>query len=496
MLSSRKTASSRKADLTLPLHAKQGRAFQSIATEILYGGAAGGGKSHLFRVAAIVWCLLIPGLQVYIFRRLSPDLWKNHMEGPGGFPELLAPLVNHRHAKINESKGQIRFRNGSVIHLCHCQYEKNVTSYQGAEIHVLIIDELTQWTASMYRYLRGRVRLGGLKIPAAFHGIFPRILSGANPGGIGHNWVKAGFIDLAPPLALTRMSTKEGGMLRQYVPARLEDNPTMAANDPSYEARLEGLGNAALVRAMRAGDWNIVAGGAFDDIWTPEGVSRIVVPRFRLPPGWRHDRSHDWGSTKPFANLWFGESDGTEAVFPDGRKFCPPKGSLIVAHEWYGCKADEPNVGIKMPAKDVGARIIAIEKELLAAKWFGRMPSPGPADNAIRNVSDEGTPNIEDELAKGGAKWTTSDKAPGSRRVGLELVRGRLLEAAKPLPEGPGLYVMEHCRGAIARWPVLPRDPNDSDDVDSNAEDHDYDALRYRVLASKPPKATVTALRI
>jgi hypothetical protein len=471
---------SRKADLVLPLHAKQGRAFQSKATEILYGGAAGGGKSHLFRVAAIAWCLLIPGLQVYIFRRLSPDLWKNHMEGPGGFPELLAPLVNKRQAKINESKGQIRFPNGSVIHLCHCQYEKNVTSYQGAEIHVLIIDELTQWTSSMYRYLRGRVRLGGLKVPEQFKGLFPRVLAGANPGGIGHNWVKAGWIDLAAALLITRMPKKEGGMLRQFVPALLEDNPTMAANDPDYESRLEGLGNAALVRAMRKGDWNIVAGGAFDDVWT----SRIIVPRFQIPSTWRIDRSHDWGSSKPFANLWFGESDGTEAALPDGRKFCPPRGSLVVAHEWYGAKA--PNEGLRLAARDVGKGIIEREQQLVLEKWFPRMASPGPADNAIRNVADPGTPTIEQQLASGGATWTESDKAPGTRRIGLELVRGRIAEGAKPVPEAPALYIMDHCRGCISRWPVLPRDPKDSEDVDSNAEDHDYDALRYRVLAAKP----------
>ncbi|MDI3341607.1 MAG: terminase family protein, partial [Sphaerobacter sp.] len=220
------------------LHPKQRVAFESTATEILYGGAAGGGKSHLMRLAAITWCQWVPGLQVYLFRREFPDLFKNHMEGPGSFPALLGPLLAAGEARIVWGKNQIRFRNGSVIHLCHCQYPKDVYGYQGAEIHVLMIDELTQWTREMYTFLRSRVRLGGLRVPPWLRHLFPRILCGANPGGRGHNWVKADFIDIAAPLAITPMPKSEGGMLRQYIPARLEDNPSLLANDPDYESRL------------------------------------------------------------------------------------------------------------------------------------------------------------------------------------------------------------------------------------------------------------------
>lgn len=470
----------------LRLHPRQGRAYLSRATEILYGGAAGGGKSHLFRVAAISWCLQIPGLQVYLFRREFPDLWKNHMTGAGSFPELLAPLVNCGAAKINTNDKVIRFPQvRSAIHLCHCQYEKDVYGYQGAEIHVLIIDELTQWLEPMYRYLRGRVRLGGLEIPDRLKGAFPRVLNGANPGGIGHNWVKKGFIDIAPAGELTQMPKDEGGMLRQFIPALLEDNPTLLENDPDYEDRLEGLGSVALVKAMRRGDWNIVAGGAFDDVWT----DRVVVPRFKVPSSWAVDRSHDWGSAKPFANLWFAEADGTEATLPDGRKFCPPRGSLVVAHEWYGSNG-RPNEGLKMGARQVAKGIKEREAELVKAGWFASTPRPGPADNSIRDVADPAMPSIEKEMAAEGVRWHESDKSPGSRKNGLELIRSRLKEAGKGRPEAPALYVMEHCRGLISRLPTLPRDAKNPDDVDSKAEDHDYDALRYRVL--KQTRATTT----
>ncbi|HBA32968.1 MAG TPA: terminase, partial [Gammaproteobacteria bacterium] len=319
--------------MQLDLHPRQGDAYLTDATELLYGGAAGGGKSHLFRVASIAWCYDIPGLQVYLFRREFPDLYKNHVEGPSGYPAMLARYIEAGKVRPNWSKNQIGFWNGSKIHLCHCKNEKDVYGYQGAEIHVLMIDELTQWLATMYRYLRGRVRLGGLNIPKHYQDLFPRILNGANPGGIGHNWVKADFIDIGPPESKHRMPKKEGGMLRQYIPAKLEDNPTLVENDPDYEYRLEGLGSAELVRAMRMGDWDIVAGGMFDDVWNRD---KHVIDPFPIPSSWRIDRSFDWGSSKPFSVGWWAESDGSPVIWPDQTETHYPRGTLFRIAEWYG----------------------------------------------------------------------------------------------------------------------------------------------------------------
>lgn len=437
------------------------------------------------RVAAIAWCCDIPGLQVYLFRRTYPELVRNHLEGPGSFYALLGTMILEKKARIVDN--EIRFWNGSKIHLCHCQHPKDVYGYQGAEIHVLIIDELTQWLMPMYKFLRGRLRLGGLVLPEKYRGQFPRVLAGANPGGIGHNWVKAGWIDIAKPRELTRMPAKEAGMLRQFIPSLLEDNPTMRVNDPDYESRLEGLGDPALVKAMRFGIWNIISGGAFDDVWD----ERIIVPRFAIPSSWRVDRSMDWGSSHPFSILWHGQCDGTEALLPDGRKFCPPRGSIIVSHEWYGTAEIGSNQGLKMPAPEVAKGILAIEADLMTGKWVAAKPLKGPADNQIRDVRQPGTPTIEKEFQDNGVYWAESDKASGTRKIGLELIRTRIAEAKKLQPEKPGLYFMDHCRGITSRLPVLPRDIKNPDDVDTNAEDHDYDSLRYRVLASRPPAMNI-----
>jgi hypothetical protein len=428
------------------------------------------------RVAAIAWCYAIPNLQVYLFRRLSDDLQKNHMEGETGFPTMLAGWIETKYVKINYAPTVITFSNGSKIHLCHCQYEKDVTKYQGAEIHVLLVDELTHFSDSIYRFLRGRCRVGGLTIPDKYKGAFPRIICGSNPGGTGHNWVKASFIDNAPPFEIKMMEKKDGGMTRQFIPALLADNPTMTENDPDYVDRLEGLGNQALIKAMRDGDWNIVSGGAFDDVWS----SKVIVPRFKVPPTWRLDRSFDWGSSHPFAVAWWAVADGTEAIV-GGHKWCPPRGSIIMIGEWYG--ASGVNIGLKMSARDVASGIVEREKSMRASGYIVSTINAGPADNQIDNVTESGTPTIASEMRSMGVAWTASDKSSGTRKIGLELMRQGIKEAAKTHPEFPGIWFMDHCRNAIAQIPILPRDERNTEDVDTKAEDHLYDAIRYRVLA-------------
>lgn len=461
---------SRSAELDLHLHPKQGEALNTEATEILYGGAAGGGKSHLMRVAAIIWCSMIGGLQVYLFRRIRDDLVKNHMEGPKGFRAMLAPWTQAGLVTIVED--EIRFWNGSKIYLCHCKDEKDIYKYQGAEIHVLLIDELTHFTESMYRFLRNRVRMVGVVVPEMFKGKFPRILCGANPGNKGHLFVKATFVDGAEPMALRRMGPSEGGMLRQYIPARLEDNPSMAEDDPGYEGRLEGLGSAQLVKAMRHGDWDVIE-GAFFDCW--DG-SRHVLRPFEVPETWGRFWSGDWGSAKPFSfGLWAVVSDR----YRTDSGVWLPRGALVRIKEWYGCVPGQPNTGLKMPAEKVG--------EGLWDRSRGHQVRGCVLDPAA--FASDGGPSIAERLRAGvkSAGGMLGFRPADNKRVaqrgamgGWDQMRARLIgdEDGNPM-----VACFSTCVDSIRTIPALQHDSTRPEDLDSDGEDHCADDWRYGLMS-------------
>jgi len=448
--------------LDLNLHTKQGEAFNTPATELLYGGAAGGGKSHLMRVAAVVWAAAIPGLQVYLFRRMHDDLIKNHMEGPKGFRAMLAPWVQAGFATIVQD--EIRFWNGSKIYLCHCHDEKDRFKYLGAEIHVLLIDELTTFTEVIYRFLRGRVRAVGLdKMPGEYKGRFPRILCSSNPGSIGHHWVKAAFIDNARPFELRRMDDDEGGMLRQYIPARLDDNPSMQQDDPSYRSKLRGLGSAALVKAMEEGDWNVVA-GAFFDCWATD---RHVIDPFAIPNHWTRFTSFDWGSARPFSVGWWAVSDGSNI---GQRQY--PAGALIRYREWYG--ASGADVGLTLTAEQVADGIRQRER----VERYGEYE---PINYRVADPSCwkvDGGPSIAERMAKRGVNMRPADNG---RVNGWDQVRSRLLGDDIGLDGGfiPMLYVFSTCTAFIRTVPALQHDEDKPEDIDTDSEDHVGDETRY-----------------
>ena len=451
--------------MDLHLFPKQGVALQSPATEILYGGAAGGGKSHLMRVAAIVWCSCIPGLQVYLFRRIRDDLVKNHMEGPKGFRALLAEWEVGGLVKIVED--EIRFWNGSKIYLCHCKDEKDVYKYQGAEIHVLLIDELTHFTQSMYRFLRNRVRMVGIVLPQQYAGSFPRILAGANPGNIGHLWVKATFVDGVVDAEIRQMPANEGGMKRQFIRARLEDNPAMAMDDPGYEQRLEGLGSEALVNAMRWGDWDVIDGAYFDCWWPWKQAGGIVDP-FTVPDHWVRFRSFDWGSARPFSVGWWAVASETVKA----SDVIIPRGAMVRYREWYGFK--EPNVGLKMPVEKVA-------KGILQRSPKQEVVSYTVADPSIFN--EDGGPSKFERMNGAGLKGIRPGDNKRTARQGASGGWDQMRARFEGEDGRPMIYCFKTCTDSIRTIPSLQHDDVTPEDLDSDGEDHAADEWRYACMS-------------
>lgn len=470
----------------LSLQPKQTYALRSPATEILYGGAAGGGKSHLMRVLAALLCYLIPGIQVYLFRRISEDLTKNHMEGPQGFRAMLAPWVEAGACSIIED--EIKFRNGAKIYLCHCKDEDHRFKYQGAEIHVLLVDELTHFTEVIYRFLRSRVRAIGLSIPADARAQFaqmginiaeklPLILCGSNPGNIGHAWVRRTFIQEVPALKVWRTPDSEGAMLRQFIPARLSDNQRLQDDDPTYLQRLRGLGSEALVRAMEHGDWDVIE-GAFFDCWDS---SRHIIQPVDLPDHWLRFRSCDWGSAKPFSVGWWAVvGDTLHARNEVGDEVIVPRGGIVRYREWYGVKREKgityEDVGLKLTAEEFGAGIAKREQ--------GERIEYGVIDPST--FAENGGPSLAERIHVGSGRkvfWRPADNTRVPQRGamgGWDQLRARLLGDADG---NPMLVAFDHCVDLRRTLPVLQHDPDRMEDLDTAMEDHVADEVRYACMS-------------
>tara|TARA_R110000851_G_scaffold266892_1_gene419367 strand:+ start:949 stop:2502 length:1554 start_codon:yes stop_codon:yes gene_type:complete len=388
-------------------------------------------------------------------------------------------------------------------------------NYHGQEFPFVGHNELTkradsEFYESMFSCMRSSFR--PIDYPKPDGSLLPPIplecFSTTNPFGVGHSWVKRRFIDPAPRGQVVRTSTivvnpqtdkeEEVVLTRVAIHGSWRENKYL---DPQYIAFLMAIKDPNKKAAWVDGSWAITSGGRFDHLWR-EHVH--VVKPFDIPSCWHVDRSHDWGESKPFSNLWFAESDGTEVKTPNGVK-CYPRGTIFCIGEFYGCEVDENNTGLKMSATNVAKLVSDIDKALMDKDHEIKNPKgeinlvpgivkgrvrAGPADNAINNNDDEQI-SIADKMAKQGVKWTASDKSPGSRINGAALLCEYLesaLEGADSqsgMPERPALYFFDNVRGIISRFPILSRDGKKPDDIDTDQEDHDYDALRYRVAKKK-----------
>ena len=282
--------------LSLSVTEKQKKFIDATASEVLFGGAAGGGKSFGQMVDALLFAIKYPRSRQLILRRTFSELDKSLIR----VALSLYPREIYTH---NSSSHTGKFKNGSCIDFGYCATENDVYQYQSAEYDVIRFDELTHFTEAQYVYLISRVR-GANSYPK-------QIKSTTNPGGVGHSWVKRRFVDPCAPNAVFLGSD---GMQRIFIPSFLDDNRFLTESDPDYKTRLLALPERER-RALLLGDWNIFEGQYFSEFSTE---LHVIAP-FEIPNHWRKYRTLDYGLDR-LACLWI-------AVAPDGvayvyREYC------------------------------------------------------------------------------------------------------------------------------------------------------------------------------
>lgn len=430
---------------------RQSLAHHTYVDELLYGGAAGGGKSEWIRAENIRFLLAVPGARAIIFRRSFPDLRRAMIPA-------LAERIPRDLARYNKSDHTWTFRNGSVLELAYLLSDTDVANYQGAEYQLCSFDELTQFTEYQYRYLLSRLRMAGhVREVMEAQGKRPRMLATANPGGVGHGWVKARFIDPAPPG--TPFQVRDGDRIsgaRCFIPARVDDNPYI---DAAYLERLDQL-DPDTRRALRDGDWDAYAGQRFTGwrhdthVITPEQAAALMPTE-----GGKRAIGVDYGMDAPFSAHWLWQ--GPDNLIVVYRELYAPN---LTPAEQAKAIADAERPGERAP----GRRIPVV---LDPSTW---------ARNAHNKTKAAGGPP-PGSIAYEYAKVFGSDlvKANNDRIAGVALVADRLRVRGDGRPR---LLVVDTCRNLIRTLPALPRDTRNPEDVDSKAEDHAYDSLRYGLM--------------
>lgn len=413
-----------------------------------------------------------------LFRKTYPQLADVIAKTKKWFP-LIFP-----DARFNEGKTTWTWPDGETLKLAYGAKEDDYWNYHGHQYPWIGFEELTTWAdPGFYKKMMSCNRSPIRKIPRKFRAT-------TNPYGPGHNWVKLRFrLPLAPGQVMGNViweRDSDGKLLppRAAIHGYLDENRILMTADPQYKARIRAAArNKAELEAWLHGSWDIIAGGMFDDIWNPQ---IHVVPNIEIPSSWRIDRSFDWGSSKPFSVGWWAESDGSDLRLPNGRLCSTVRGDLFRIAEWYGWTG-EPNEGVRMLAVDITKGII--EREI---RWgIHDRVSPGPADSSIFAVEngmsiavDMQKPVLVNNRKLNGIRWLPADKRAGSRKTGWELMRKYMAGAIRNgLPrEHPGLFICQRCEQFRRTVPVLPRDlDKDPDDVDTDAEDHVADEVRYRI---------------
>lgn len=405
--------------MTLEITKRQRAFLAATETEVLFGGAAGGGKSYGQLIDAFLFALRYPGSRQLLLRRTYPELERSLIRTARGlYPRSVFTYLTSEHSG--------RFKNGSILDFGHLATEGDVYQYQSVEYDVVRFDELTHFTEFQYLYLISRVR--------GANGFPKQIKSSTNPGGIGHSWVKERFIDPAPH---GTPFVGEDGSSRIFLPAKLEDNRFLLSADPDYRHRLEVLPSEER-RALLLGEWNLFSGQFFSEF----RYDLHTCDPFPIPPSWRRYRTVDYGLDR-LAVLWIAlAEDGRAYVY---RELC--ESDLIIS------RAAERI----LEATPEGEEIYAT---LAPPDLFGRVQESGRSRAAI--FSEHGVPFVR----------SSNDRLAGWMA---------LKELLSPAPDGlPRLRILRTCRELIRCLPMLLADPLRPGDVSTepHAITHAPDALR------------------
>ena len=417
--------------------------------EVLFGGARGGGKTQGvlgdWAVHASMYGVHANGLMV---RRSLAELQDTIRESKG----IYGPVG----AEYNESGKFWTMPNEAKLTFAYLEDDADAQRYQGWSLTRLYAEECGNFPSpeplmKLKATLRSRYASVGFRLTG-------------NPGGPGHQWVKARYIDPAP--RGYKIIADENGLERVFIPSRVTDNPSLLANDPTYIDRLKSSGSKELVRAWLEGDWSVITGAYFPEF----SISGHVIAEFEPPGHWTRIMGMDWGSYAPFAVLWAAISDGVDTPYPAG--------SIVIYREWYGWDG-RPNKGCRMTAQDVGYRLREINDEC--------EPDDAVLDPAA--FSSDGGPSIAERLDCNFRRADNRRVARLGGSGGWDAVRGRL-RGNDQSEHKPLLYIGANCIHTIRTLPALQHDMHKPEDVDTTGEDHAADALRY-ICMSRPITQTI-----
>jgi len=402
--------------------------------EVFYGGARGGGKSYAMLVDPLRYCDKQKH-RALLIRRTMPEL---------------RDLINHSQqlyskaypgAKWREQEKEWRFPSGARIEFGYAENLTDALRYQGQSYTWIGIDELPQYpTQDIYNFLRSSLRSVDPEIP-----VFMRATG--NPGNIGSQWVKEMFVDPSKPNSKfdIEIQTPNGvkKISRRFIPAKLQDNPYLMQTD-DYYAMLASLPEVQRKQFLD-GNWE-----AFEDSSFPEFNKDLhVVKPFDIPRGWMKFRAADWGYSSPACCLWF-------AIDFDN--------NIFIYREYYTKK---------LTADLFAQRVVKLEE--------GEYIRYGVLDSSTWARRGDIGPSIAETMIQEGCRWRPSDRSPKSRIAGkLEIHKRLRLNEDTGFPT---LFIFSNCLNLIRTLPMLPTDKNNPEDVDTHAEDHAYDALRYGCMS-------------